>query len=198
MAILVLEDKLGITEGYMQSWASMCLAAGLRPDLMKRYSAWRSPLAKDHMLLTRKGNRKSPGFNPDPHVKKDVRDWVIYTARHSNAEAILCMDVALLGIVEGKWDIATIDNLRGGVYDFYGIPWLVTVPISAIHNKKSTKDIKAMNDGHESEDDFEEDDERDEKEIWIEPYLIPFGKWLLSADLRKLHRILEKMQGEKK
>lgn len=196
MAILVLEDKLGITDAYMGAWESMCMAAGLPVGQMRRYSCWKSPTVSKLELLIRKGNRATPGFNPAPEVQHALRAWLRDTIHATHATAVLCMDLAMLGRVESSWDIATIDNLRGGLYHVDSCPFLITVPVSAIHSKKSPKDIRAMNDGHEDKTEFEEDDERDDKEIWLEPYQIPYGKWVLAADLRKLSRIIAEGQGK--
>lgn len=200
MTILVLEDKLGITEAYMGSFESLALKAGLNTQHMVIASIWKTVLGRKLPLLIRKGNRVSPGFNPDPEISEAVLRWVTDLVIQTKATAILCMDVALLGIVERSWQIATIDNLRGGVYPFRhsslprAIPFLVTVPISAINTQKKQKDIRAMNEGYESKSEWEEDHDEDDEEagrFFIEPYSIPYGKWVLSSDLRKLQRLVE-------
>lgn len=187
MAILLLEDKLGITMGYQGIWDSMTMAAGLNPATIRRWSVWKSPLASQLQLLTRKGNRKSPGFNPE--ITGKLTHWLREVIRSTKPELIICMDIALLGIFEKSWDIATIDNLRGGVYWFDGVPIVITTPISAVHTQKKPKDIRAMNDGAESKDEFEEQKE-DEEDFFVEPYTIPFGARIIAADLRKCQRIM--------
>lgn len=193
MTILLLEDKLGITQGYMDLWESLALGCGLNPQEIRRYSVWKSPIASRMRLLTRKGNRKSPGFNPE--ITGALHNWLGETIKHVKPRLIILMDVALLGLIEESWDIATIDNLRGSVYNYRGIPLVVTTPISAVHSQKKPKDIRAMNEGAESKDDFErrqESGELEEEELFVEPYTIPFGKRILSADLRKCARILQR------
>lgn len=195
MTILVLEDKLGITDGYMPHWTSMCMSAGLGAQRLVRYSAWKSPTLMGRALLVQKGNRKSPGFNPDLEIRGLLHSWAVESIVKSGARAVLCMDVALLGLVESRWEIATIDNLRGGLYWFdvgnREVPFLVTVPISAIHNQKKPKDIRRLNDGYESKDEWDEDaDEHDPDDIWMEPYTIPYGRFVLMRDLQKLARIV--------
>ncbi len=192
MNVLVLEDKLGITSGYQHIWDGLLEEAYLSGQNMRRVSIWRSPLASKITLLTRKGNRKSPGFNPDPMVLGHEAAWLRDMIRQLQPHAILCMDVAMLGMVEPDWDVATIDNLRGGVYRFDSIPFIVTVPISAVHSQKKPKDIRAMNEGYESADEWEEaHGEQEDEEFFFEPYTIPFGRWILVADLRKLARTLK-------
>lgn len=193
MNVLLLTDKLGITTGYQEIWNSLLLGAGLQPSRVYPYSIWKTPFASQHMLLTRKGNRKSPGYNPDLDIQSHLLQWVRSTVTASQAGFILCSDTALLGLVESAWDIATIDNLRGGVYDFFGIPFEVITPISAVNQQKKPKDIRTMNDGAESEEEFEEREDRDPEEFFLEPYTIPFGKRVLATDLKKCYRIIQSM-----
>lgn len=189
MGVLVLEDKLGITGGYEYRWSQMCQRAGLNPEYMRRISLWRSPIAKSHQLITKRGNRKTPGFNPE--ITGVIREWLHAHVKSIRPEAIICMDLAALGVFESAWDIATIDNLRGGVYAFFGIPAIVMPPISAVNTSKKPRDIRMMNEGIESKAEWDEE-EHDEDEVWMEPYSIPYGEWVLQADLKKLHRILNR------
>lgn len=187
MPILLIEDKLGITSGYLGHWESMCMAAGLNPRGFIHRSLYRDSYSRALPLMIKKGNRKTPGFNPEVMgtVANTVHKWI----KEIQPELILCMDLVALGLVEPSWDIATIDNCRGGVYDVNGIKFVITVPISAINTKKSPKDIKAMNDGVADKDEWEES-EHDEEELFVEPYTIPYGKWVLASDLRKVNRLL--------
>lgn len=191
MAVLLFEDKLGITDGYQSAWQSLCIANGLNPQAFTRFSLWRIAALARHVdkLLIRKGNRKSPGFNPA--TADIVREVFTKAVAAVNPEAILVMDVALLGLFEPDWGSATIDNMRGGVYDWQGIPVLITVPISAIHTQKKTKDIAMLNDGATSQDEWEEG-EHEEGEFFMEPYVIPYGRFVLVSDLMKLSRILSR------
>jgi len=189
MTILLIQDKLGITEGYKPTWDRMVTGAGLWPSNFRLISAWRSVLAQKYHLLTRKGNRKAPG--PNPEIKDVLEQWLQTSVTLHKATMIVCMDAAFLGLVEPSWDIATIDNMRGGVYDWHGLPFLVVPPISAVNTQKKPKDIRAMNDGAESEDEFTADDDED---FFVEPYTIPYGERILGADLRKAWRIYSRVQ----
>lgn len=195
MRILLLTDKLGVTAGYEQHWNSMLAGAGIPQHLVTTLSIWRAPSLSGLTFLTRKGNRKSPGFNPEVAVSARLRAWVESAIESVHPVLILCSDIALLGLVEESWDIATIDNLRGGIYDFSGIPWLVIQPISAINTSKKPKDIRIMNNGAESADEFEEQEHEDE-EFFVEPYTYPYGKRVLAADLQKAARIYRRIQNE--
>lgn len=188
--ILVLEDKLGITPGYLGHWETIVGAAGFNTSHFRRISIWRSPVARHYRLLMKVGNRKSPGFVRES-VPAQYR-WLESMCQQFGATGILCMDVAMLGVVEQDWSIATIDLLRGGVYRFKGLPFVVTVPISAINTQKKVKDIRALNDGAESKAEWE-DEEHEEGEFFFEPYTIPYGRWVLGADLKKLGRLSAKV-----
>jgi hypothetical protein len=189
MTVLLIQDKLGITEGYKPAFNELVQGAGFWPSAFRFCSAWRSPLAKKFTLLTRKGNRKAPG--PNPEIKDVLANWLWANVKIHKPDLIICMDPAFLGLVEDSWDIATIDNMRGGVYDFGGIPFIVVPPISAINTQKKPKDIRAMNDGAESEDEFNADNDED---FFVEPYTIPYGERILGADLRKAWRVYSRVQ----
>lgn len=193
MQILLFEDKLGITENYFPIWNSMLMAVGLDSKQFTRVSIWRAKGIPHSKLLIRKGNRKSPGFNPD--YIHAVSSWFHATIEDLKPDVIVIQDTALLGIIEPAWDIATIDNLRGGVYKLGTIPLLVMQPISAVHTKKQPKDIKILNDGEDDKDAWEESD-REEGELWLEPYTYPLGRWVINADLNKLRRICNGVQAK--
>ena len=194
MAILLFEDKLGITANYIPVWEQMCLRAGLHPHHFRRYSIWKSTLPEGtkSKLLVSKGNRKTPGFNPE--MVGAIRAWADFTIDSIKPNFIVLMDMTLLCLIDQNWDTATIDNHRGGVYSYKGIKLLVMTPISAINTNRSVKDIKAMNDGAESEEEFNLD-EHDPNELFVEPYTIKSGRWIFRADLQKLARVYGKNEG---
>lgn len=168
----------------------MLFRVGIKPDIVWKVSLYRDPRMASKQLLTKVGNRKAPGFNPA--ILREVREWIRDQIRaHKDCKLILCQDPACLGVVEPSWDISTLDNLRGGVYDFDGIKFLVIPPVSVIHSKKNPKDIRAMNDGAENREEWEEED-RNPEELYVEPYTIPFGSWILHRDLTKAVRLLGK------
>jgi hypothetical protein len=189
--ILVFEDKLGISAGYMDMWENYVIKAGFLPQRFRRFSAWKSPIMSKFTLLIQKGNRKSPGFNPA--VQRELRMWFSETVTATLPKFIVVMDVALLGLFEENWNNATIDNMRGGVYDYKGIPVLIMTPISAVNRTRQVKDVRAMNDGADSEADWEME-EHDPEELFIEPYTIRSGKWIFQRDLAKLCRLYTKVK----
>lgn len=209
MTILVLTDKLGITDGYRWHWESLVMNAGMYPSRFTEDSVWRSGLQLRIKLLTQRGNRKSPGFNEEAFPM--IQTWFNARIDQLQPAAALIQDIALLQLVEPKWENAILDNLRGGVYKLegpwgYPLPVLISLPISAINSKKTPKDIGALNAGAKNKDEFEErkrlmesgeedDEESLEKyvgsdEIFLEPYVIPYGRFILFKDLQKLNRVI--------
>lgn len=214
MRILLFEDKLGITAAYESQWDSMMLAAGFFSSTVIRASVWRK-FGKTKQLVIKTGNRKTPGFNPDASIQAMLREWFTSEIERVQAEAVVIQELSLLGLFETRWPISMIDYMRGGIYpwtrkDGRVIPVLITVPISAINTQKKTKDIRAMNQGAESKSEWEEqrafeqeiagldssdgeaDSAEDVEEYFFEPYTIPYGKWVLASDLRKLYRITKR------
>lgn len=193
-AILIFEDKLGITAGYESIWANLMLSSGLaRYDVIRRNS-FRS-LGKNLQLLVRKGNRVTPGFNPDEQAQYKIRTWVLSQVQTLKPLGIICMDPVILFMLNPDWDQATLDTLRGGVYRIEGIPTVVSLPISAWHTKKQMKDIARMNEGHMEQDDWEMAHGGDESDLelnhlWLEPTVVPYGKFVLSADIKKFARVI--------
>jgi len=193
-AVLIFEDKLGISSGYESIWAHLMMSSGFANYDLIRRNSFRS-LGKSMQLLVKKGNRKTPGFNPDEQVQYRIRQWVMSQITALKPVGILCMDPVMLFMLNPDWDQATLDILRGGVYRIQEIPTIVTLPISAWHNKKQMKDIARMNEGHVEEDEWEESHGGDETDseynsIWMEPVVVPYGKFVLSADIKKLARVI--------
>jgi hypothetical protein len=214
MAILLLEDKLGVTQGYQETWRSMCMKAQVNPDEIVHRSVWRSPIVKQHSLLIRKGNRKTPGYNPDGSVQNVITQWILSLVAQVQPEIIICQDLALLGQIESRWESATIDYMRGGLYNFYGHPFYIMTPISAVNTKKSTKDIAIMNQGVYTKEEWDDkffnkgtdgddesnndDDDEDEEvtDVWLEPYIVDMGRWILGKDFAKLSRLIQRFRRE--
>lgn len=214
MRILLFEDKLGVTPAYESQWDSMVFGAGFLNTAVIRSSVWKK-FGSSKQIVIKSGNRKTPGFNPDASIQKMIREWFTFEVNRWNPDAIIVQEAALLGLFESRWAISMIDYLRGGIYpwtraDGKVIPILITVPISAINTSKKTKDIRAMNQGAESKSEWEEqrafesevimgdegssetDSEEFVEEYFFEPYTIPYGRWVLASDLRKLYRITQR------
>lgn len=193
-SILFFSDKLGISQGYQNLWHSLLNSVGLMDYTFIERNSFRS-LGNTVQLLTRIGNRKAPGFNPDPTAQQAIRSWALTQIQVINPLAIACWDPALLFLVNPNWEQATIDLLRGGVYRVLERPFLVMLPVSAWHTQKKQKDIIAMNDGYADQEEWEEahggvELDSELNNMWIEPLVVPYGRFVLKADLLKLNRVI--------
>lgn len=196
-SILLFEDKLGITSGYESIWQTLLMKTGLVGLTIHRRSTYKA-LASKIMLLTKKGNRKSPGFNEDPAAQHALRNWVSSQINQTKPTLIICMDPALFFLFNSDWNQATTDNMRGGNYNLAGIPCIISLPLSAWHTKKSEKDIARLNEGYTDKEEWEEDHGGDETDsenpgaIWLEPMSVPYGRFVLQKDLEKVSRVLRR------
>lgn len=221
--LLVFEDAIGVTQGYKGLFDSLLLRCGITETTTRviRRRSYDAFSKKQHMEWRK--TRKQPGFNSDPVMQARVRAWVTDCFERHEPDMVVCFDPALLFILNADWSQATLDKLRGGLYIEMGVPWLVTLPMTAHHNKAKATDIAKLNQGFvekgefedfkkeldyadldsgESDDD-ESDDERDiddENEKarmeWHEPIIIPFGKIVLEYDWQKVARILARIPAE--
>lgn len=212
--ILFFEDAIGITDGYKPLLMTMLNKARINETThrINHYSVYRRMDKK--ILLHWSGNRKSPGFSPNPNVQRQVREFFESVIVRSDPDIVVCMDVAMFFLFNPNWDQATPDKLRGSVFEYEhsnGIiyPVLCTLPLSAYHSKVSTKDIAKLNEGFTDKADFEEwrkseesdetedsdsdapDDEESQME-WHEPLLVPMGNIQIMFDISKMARILQR------
>ena len=194
---LLFEDKLGITAGYESIWQQLLLQQGFSGVSVERRSAYKA-LGGKLQLLIRKGNRVSPGFNPDPTTRRLVRTWVEQQMNIVKPTVCICMDPSLLFLFNEDWDQSTLDNMRGGHYEFLGVSFIISLGISAWHNKKSQKDIARLNEGYTDKEEWEAEHGGDEQDteglgaIWLEPVSVPYGKFVLRADLGKANRVMRR------
>jgi hypothetical protein len=195
--ILLFEDKLGVSDGYQSIWTTLLLGVGILANDVYRRNAYRT--FRNYQLLIRQGNRVSPGFNTDEQIQAMLTDWVRTEVNNVNPDLILVWDPAIYFLMNPEWAQATPDNMRGGVYQLFGIPAVCTLPISAWNTKKSEKDIARLNDGFTDKDEWLEDqeDESDDDEngttaIWMEPVSVPYGKFVLRRDLEKAKRVMDR------
>ena len=208
--ILWFEDKLGVTDGYMPIWTGLMAASKLPNGFSLlsidfiRASCYKSLNSLGLQFLVKQGNRIQPGFNPDESVQHRLTSWVMESIKRADPIMCISTDPALGFLANPDWSQATSDNLRGGVYEVANRPWLCTLPISAWHQKKSSKDIAKLNEGYTNKQDWEEDREEDEEDdsdakenFWMEPYTVPEGKFVLRADMMKAARITYRILHEK-
>jgi hypothetical protein len=208
--ILFFEDAVGITKGYKPILQRMLNAAGLG-EKTHRY-AFRSVYKRfdKKMVLEWSGNRKAPGFSRKPQVQSALRAYVNECIAQHQPAFIVAMDPSILFLFNDNWDQATIDKLRGGVYQYHAevagiVPCIVTLPLTAYHNKVSSKDIAKLNEGFVEKADFEEwrekiadgdedasadSEDEDNTMEWHEPIQVHMGHIMLMFDFAKLARLM--------
>lgn len=165
--VLYLTDKFGVSQGYEPAFTKMVHRAGIpraRIIIANIFNLIQQPLVKYR-------NDKTPRFNPE---RKDViLKAVEQRVRAIKPTVIVCSDPVSLGIF-AQWDmrIATLDKMRGGVYEFMGIPVIVTLPVTAIHRNIDERLVR----------------DADDEGVKYEPYRIPQGSWILARDWEKIAR----------
>lgn len=154
--VLVFEDKSGISEGYLGIWQNLLYKAGLGKDnaVVERRSLYHS--FNTHDVLEWRKPRKQPGFNTRESNQRAIRLWLSDVISTHKPDLVICMDPALLFLCNPEWEQATIDKLRGGVYVLAGIPWVISMPVTAYYSKAKPKDIAKLNDGFLDKGEFED------------------------------------------
>jgi hypothetical protein len=175
--VLYLTDKFGVSQGYMPAFTKMVHKCGIprgRIVIASIYGLVDKPLKK-------KANENTWKF--DPEKKDEIHAAFVQRVRSIRPTLIVISCPALLGIFSG-WDTraATIDKMRGGVYeyDFDGtkIPVIIVMPITAIHRNIDIRIIE--------NDDGEEDKQS--------PYQVPDGEQILIWDWQKVGRFFQGKQ----
>lgn len=171
--ILYLCDKFGVSQGYEPAFTKMVQKAGIpRKQII---------LASIHGLidkpLVKYRNEKTLRFNDDRRA--EIEEAIAVRVKAVKPQIIVCSDPVSLGYF-AKWDIraATLDKMRGGVYDYYGIPVIITIPITAIHRNIDERLLR----------------DTEEEAINYEPYRIPQGAWILAQDWAKVGRFFHGKQ----
>lgn len=166
--ILLMTDKYKVSQGYEPAFTKLLQKAGLNRSAVATADIYN--LVKDP--IKRYGNEKSWKFNNE----KTAEIEAAFQNRLNiiKPTLIVIADPACAGIF-AKWDVrsASLDKMRGGVYDYQGIPVVITYPITAIHQKLDTRLVQ------------NEDGESDQQE----PYRVQQGSWILSNDWAKVGRL---------
>lgn len=226
--LLYIEDKVGVTPGYLPLFEGLLTRAGFDQTSYRRFSIYRR-YATTPFLVKFNHNRKALTWDPKKiRIIKDAAEEILLRLEPT---VVMCACPAMIGILDLDPEWATLDNLRGGVYyPFKSIPetpLVVTLPISAWHRQVKEKDLAAANKGFTDQEDFtdyyarkadeyeaakaakldgtsengvvidnetgEELDERpdyDEDQMWYEPLAVPYGRFVIKADLNKAHRLM--------
>lgn len=221
--LLVFMDAVGITEGYKPLWHRLLTRVGITEQTVQvtLRSSYHHFSGKQH--LEWKKTRKQPGFNTNLAMQARVKKWVQGVIEQHQPDLIVCFDPALLFLLNPDWSQATLDKLRGGLYIELGVPWVVTLPMTAYHTKAKSTDIAKLNQGFIEKGDFndfqkeldyssldspEDDEDSEDQETetdrrnedsrmeWHEPIIIPFGKTVLRYDFEKVQRLLSRIPVE--
>lgn len=165
--VLYLTDKYGVSSGYDPAFSRMVARAGIPRE--------RIIIANIHRLidkpLVKFRTEKTLRFNPE--MKDQIVAAVDIRVNAIKPTLIVCSDPVSLGMFV-KWDqrIATLDKCRGGVFDYKGIPVVITLPVTAIHRNIDERLVQ----------------DHDEEGVNYEPYRIPQGAWILARDWEKAAR----------
>jgi hypothetical protein len=171
--VLYLTDKFGVSSGYDPAFTKMVQRAGIpRSKII---------IANIHRLidkpLVKYKTEKTLRFNPEK--KDDILKALAIRVNAIKPSLIVCSDPVTLGVFT-NWDmrISTLDKCRGGVYEYMGIPVLITLPVTAIHRNIDERLVR----------------DADDEGVTYEPYRIPQGSWILARDWEKAARYLHGKQ----
>src|SRR5688572_4362869 len=125
--ILYMTDSYGVSQGYEPAFAKLLAASGVyRNQLIDAdiYKLVKNPLKKY-------GNETTWKF--DLAKKDEILRAFESRVRAVRPDFIVIADPACLGIFT-NWDVrsATIQKQRGSVYEWEGIPVIITMPITAL------------------------------------------------------------------
>lgn len=209
--VLWFEDRFGIKNNYLSAWLYAIKQAGLDPLHTKRINLHARLRGQ---LLTKYKNRKAPTWIPDR--QQDIKDAMMTAVAEaggaSRVSAIVLGAPESLACLDMDPESGTLARLRGSVYEFMGIPAIVTLPMSAWFTKVDQRDIEMANYGVESEEDMasyasakditliegedgdeesdEDDSAKEEEDLFFYiPVMTPVGKVMIQFDMAKTARI---------
>jgi len=163
--ILYYMDKSGIASGYQLLFQKMHLKAGIQPREIIPMNVYSS--GDD---VVKRKDAKSSTWVLNPEKADLVASMLRRDIARLNPSMLVTVCPAVAGVVSGGY---TLEQARGGVYDFEGIPVVCTYPINAIHRRK---------------------DDRDQDEEGVSKYSVKSGEWILAQDWGKIGRIFSGKQ----
>ena len=163
MAIKVIwfVDRFGINGSYKPVWLRMIHNANLRTESGEeslRPTEISVVSLHDHIsgqLLTRYASRSAPTWRPDREEDIKAKMELIIRKAGPSLKAVVLASPESLAILNLHPEHATLSKLRGSVYELFGLPALVTLPMSAWFTKVSQRDMAVANYGLESADSME-------------------------------------------
>lgn len=144
--ILWYVDRFGMPGQFRAIWATMLKRAGLPPIDVRLLSLHRD---LGGTLLMRHGNRIAPTWIPERgmEIRQHIRQQVTELA----PKCIVLAAPEALAVTPALPEYATLQQLRGSVYDVAGVPAIVMLPMSAWVTKVSTTALQAANYGESDE-----------------------------------------------
>ncbi len=162
--ILYMSDRNGITQGYEPAFNALVSRVKISRGqviVQNVYKDVPDPLMK-------KGNQILWVLNPEK--REAVRESFEKRIKIVKPSLIVVADTAVLGVIDPT---GSVEKCRGGLYDWNGIPVLVTYPITALH-QKIDQNFLADSDG---------------ELVNEQPYRVSSGGWILNRDWEKIARI---------
>ena len=212
--VLWFVDRFGIKGDYNSIWLRLLNQAGVRATTVKQISL-HSHLSGQ--LLTNFGTRKAPTWRPER--ESEIKAKVEFLIRGLKPKMIVLAAPEALCVLNLPAEYATLHKLRGCVYEVYGVPAIVVLPMSVWNTQVSQRDIALANYGVESaaelvasanstdvsdsdtsagdeSDDSESDNEDEEDNFFYVPVMTPVGRMMLQFDVHKLGRYINGKQGK--
>lgn len=172
--ILNITDKYKVSKGYEPAFTKLLNKSGIHRHQVVTadiYTLVEDPIRK------RRSNDTIWRFNPDK--LNEIKAAFAQRVKAINPSVIVVNCPACLGIFSGgDLNMATLDKMRGGVYDYNGIPVIITYPITAIHQRIDSRIVE------------NEDGESDTQQ----PYRVPQGSRILHWDWQKVGRFFHGKQ----
>ena len=172
--ILYFTDRYKVSQGYEPAFTKLLNKAGISRNQVIAtdiYNLVESPLKK------LRSNDTVWRFNPEK--LPEIANAFAQRVRAIRPSLIVVSCPAILGVLSGgDLRVATLDKMRGGVYEYDGIPVIVTYPITAIHQRLDVRIV-------------ENDDGEQDKQA---PYRVPQGATILNWDWQKAGRFFNGKQ----
>jgi DNA polymerase I-like protein with 3'-5' exonuclease and polymerase domains len=171
--ILYMTDKFRISPGYRPAFDRMIAKCGIKSSQVipaDIYNLVDKP-------LTKTGNESTWKFNPEK--LDEIKAAFTQRVRALRPSLIVVSCPAVLGVLaNGDRRAATLEKMRGGVYEFEGIKTIVVYPITAIHQRVDSRIVT------------NEDGESDTQQ----PYKVKDGAQILAWDWQKVGRFFHGKQ----
>ena len=144
--ILWFMDRMGLPGQYHATWVRLLRDSYIPTNEVRVLQLHKA--LPNKQLLVKIGNRKAPTWNPEHETL--INNTIQGLVDHAKPRAVVLSSPESLAILGLNPEHATLHNLRGSVYWRDGIPFLVTLPMSAWFSMVSQKEIGAANYGYES------------------------------------------------